>query len=1110
MLIDGLPVRYSPLAAYSTTEDDPFITAIRSSLNAFANNLAHQLSNASKVDFAMSLALTLSNSVIVELRELHKLQAAGCDISHLDSFVARHPDSLFALQSDRSYQQRQLRTLASNLVERYLSDADKRNPMVVALGKTVMAEKVFGSIVDTLSNPDWVNAFVIRCYTHRPQHQSPQEVNLAAAINDASAEVVSRGEANNEDINSSGVMGQSISFAEEPSNPVPLQGAGLKRSNTRNRLMKAKSPREIKQLTQDLEREVEELKERRLSRPVSMVDTNGDFMTGIDLPAVNNTISPSQTASFPPLRSRYSLQLHSLLRKQNDLFDDLQAFMEQPQYRAQHWLRFWAQVDTFRQICIPVDESDLNSQVFQQQQEDALNIFKRYFGPEAREIVGVFTDEEISECLVRIFKKSDGAVFVPLQDKIFDAIEERFYIPFAEGRKKAGIIDRDSEADDLYLTPDAQDGNVSPRSANSNESSKSFEEHMLSAFDESIQRVARGEQGELVKETKIERDNSRRSSANSASSLRSDSAFSATTVNNAKSAMMYPSGAAATAAALEAAVGHEDKAGRTSNWRNELQSRLRAEPASADDPGGQKVHSSVKRSSFLPEKSAARQMEAKMMAREPSTSGAEDQGDVTFHAPMLKLGELADEPDQIPDEPIAKASPIIERKHHSRTTSSDTNQSHIVTITDISSASSADTNKMIMTKFNLEYMIAVEANVDEGGGSVIIRRYLDFETLDLGLSKISISKPTLPTYRFRRAGDIASGLQTYLQAILDDPSLRSAVATQTFTTKGDMPSLAHQPQKALRKPSSASSASSVEHTVPSSVDVNKLNEDSYKLSTPPHSISDSVPEIDTSRPPSVYSLQRRISNSSIARTLGASLRMGRSSSDLGKMSESSAEPHSTASSSHVDETASERSVAAVSVDSGVGMMSSDDKDDVDFHNRASDHLEPKAQLALSTEDVDLLLDAAFTVLDEVYDLPGARKNQPWSIRRTVLNVLRGVLRRSYSGVIRNAFLDTIMQNGTEDKMSELIDMVTSRIFPGAAVQAGPLGEEMVAKGSKLREEARAILLQRMIPEALKSTMGRSATEQAVNNVFDCLQDEVVLRGLVCSLITDVAVVVSAA
>lgn len=57
---------------------------------------------------------------------------------------------------------------------------------------------------------------------------------------------------------------------------------------------------------------------------------------------------------------------------------------------------------------------------------------------------------------------------------------------------------------------------------------------------------------------------------------------------------------------------------------------------------------------------------------------------------------------------------------------------------------------------------------------------------------------------------------------------------------------------------------------------------------------------------------------------------------------------------------------------------------------------------------------------------------------------------------------------------------------------------------KLRVKARRLLVERGMPQALTSVMGQAASGEALGKVFDCLQIEVVAKGLVFALLLQAA------
>ena len=57
-----------------------------------------------------------------------------------------------------------------------------------------------------------------------------------------------------------------------------------------------------------------------------------------------------------------------------------------------------------------------------------------------------------------------------------------------------------------------------------------------------------------------------------------------------------------------------------------------------------------------------------------------------------------------------------------------------------------------------------------------------------------------------------------------------------------------------------------------------------------------------------------------------------------------------------------------------------------------------------------------------------------------------------------------------------------------------------AEKARLRENARKLLIQKGLPQALTSVMGAVASREALGKIFDCLQVETIARGFVFSIL----------
>ncbi|KAN0082141.1 PXA domain containing protein [Elaphomyces granulatus] len=156
---------------------------------------------------------------------------------------------------------------------------------------------------------------------------------------------------------------------------------------------------------------------------------------------------------------------------------------------------------------------------------------------------------------------------------------------------------------------------------------------------------------------------------------------------------------------------------------------------------------------------------------------------------------------------------------------------------------------------------------------------------------------------------------------------------------------------------------------------------------------------------------------------------------------------------------------------------------------------PSSCPPISEEETQVAVELIFVVIQELYTLSSV-----WNIRRTLLNATKTYLLRpgnSNLEAIRVLLQETVIDaNTSDDAIAEHIRKLRANSLPTEEELRSwdpPLND---AEKDRLRETARKLLMQRGLPQALRSVMGTVATREVLGRVFDCLQVDVVARGFV--------------
>lgn len=145
------------------------------------------------------------------------------------------------------------------------------------------------------------------------------------------------------------------------------------------------------------------------------------------------------------------------------------------------------------------------------------------------------------------------------------------------------------------------------------------------------------------------------------------------------------------------------------------------------------------------------------------------------------------------------------------------------------------------------------------------------------------------------------------------------------------------------------------------------------------------------------------------------------------------------------------------------------------------------------------LELIFAMISSLYTLSSA-----WGLRLTLLTAAKTFLLRPGNPsllYIQKLIQDDVIKANTSDEgMASHLRKIRENSLPTAEELKAWPAEMSVTEKEELRKKARTLLLARGVPAALTGVMGSPATSQALGRVFDSLQDERVLRGLMFGLL----------
>ena len=155
--------------------------------------------------------------------------------------------------------------------------------------------------------------------------------------------------------------------------------------------------------------------------------------------------------------------------------------------------------------------------------------------------------------------------------------------------------------------------------------------------------------------------------------------------------------------------------------------------------------------------------------------------------------------------------------------------------------------------------------------------------------------------------------------------------------------------------------------------------------------------------------------------------------------------------------------------------------------------------AITHDETQISVELIFAVINELYTLSSA-----WNIRRTLLNAAKSYILRPGSPTletIRALLQDSVIDaNTSDDTIGMYLAKLRENALPTEAELKNWPPPPSDAEKERLRENARRLLIQKGLPQALTSVMGAVASREALGKIFDCLQVETIARGFVFSIL----------
>lgn len=456
----------------------------------------------------------------------------------------------------------------------------------------------------------------------------------------------------------------------------------------------------------------------------------------------------------------------------------------------------------------------------------------------------------------------------------------------------------------------------------------------------------------------------------------------------------------------------------------------------------------------------------------------------------------------------------------------------------------------IKAKPTTEYMLQIEPASTRYPGWMIFRRYQDFEYLHEGLSTLSryhhvpflTIHPILPSYRDQTKSSLAKALERYLLDALEYKELAKSERLQKFLDKDTELSQTPASGKAVFNLRASSTFENMGKNV-----LGVLSNAPKGVAGGGKAMFEGVTGVLAGANRSRKSLDMTSREPKNPSTIGSndSLSARRDHSVQPSPPDFSQGPDSRTDAEQPASNSPSDSVAATTADTGYQGPTADQSSDqnglvsprsstvspISIITLEKDTSSPEIrenpvqvqkgrepQTKLRNESIDqprtsskpsenpitedetrVAVELIFAVINELYMLSSA-----WNIRKTLLNAAKAYIlrpRNPHLEQIRVLVQDSMIDSNTTDEAiaANLIKIRENSLPTEEELRAWPppLSKE---ESDKLRDEARKLLIERGMPQALMSVMGAAASGEALGKVFDCLQIQEVGRGFMFAII----------
>lgn len=156
--------------------------------------------------------------------------------------------------------------------------------------------------------------------------------------------------------------------------------------------------------------------------------------------------------------------------------------------------------------------------------------------------------------------------------------------------------------------------------------------------------------------------------------------------------------------------------------------------------------------------------------------------------------------------------------------------------------------------------------------------------------------------------------------------------------------------------------------------------------------------------------------------------------------------------------------------------------------------------ALSPMDVELLIETTYALVVEIFNLTSSN-NKAW-MRRSILNLLREIVRRSYAQFISEQYIDIVEEYMSPDAIVSMLNQLGEKFWPEGKWMLD--GKEQAIRTEEDKEKtkqlARTMLMTELIPNAVRQLIGDQNCNTAMDRIWARCQDPNLNRVLILQVL----------